>query len=59
MQVTLCEQVQAYLSRFQSDSDKAAAEAPAKADIAPLQGMAIYSKKKVSTAADCCASLKD
>ncbi len=45
--MTLCEQVQAYLSRFQSD--KAAAEEPVKADIAPLQGMAIYSKKKVRT----------
>ena len=45
-QVTLCEQVQGYLSRFQ-ESNKSAAAAPAKADIAPLQGMAIYSKKQV------------
>ena len=48
MQITLCEQVQGYLSNYMAN-DKAAADAAAadKADITPLQGMAIYQKKKV------------
>lgn len=48
LQITLCEQVQGYLSNYMAN-DKAAADAAAadKADITPLQGMAIYQKKKV------------
>lgn len=48
VQITLCEQVQGYLSNYMAN-DKAAADAAAadKADITPLQGMAIYQKKKV------------
>ncbi len=47
LQVTLCEQLQGYLGRFQAEADKAAAEQAPKAEIAPLQGMVMYSKKKV------------
>lgn len=46
MQVTLCEQVQGYLSKYmdnKADGD-AAAE---KAEVKPLDGMAIYTKKRV------------
>jgi hypothetical protein len=47
-QITLCEQVQGYLSNYLA-SDKGAEDAAGgdKADITPLQGMAIYKKKEV------------
>lgn len=46
-QVTLCEQLQGYLTKHQDAAKSAEGSMGDKAAVAPLDGMAIYTRKKV------------
>ena len=48
VQLTLCEQVKGYLGRFATEDKSAGAETAAAAEIKPLEGMTLFSRKKVS-----------
>ena len=46
-QVTLCEQLQGYLAKYQDAAKSADGSPGGRAAVAPLDGMAIYTRKKV------------